>query len=474
MKRLALSPRLAPTPLAPGRLTPGRLAPGQSRYAPDRWARSARLARLARLACLGCSGLAVALVGCFDPPSLAELDPPPLADLGTADTWAPIADQGAPPGEEPDGPGGGGPGGSGSGGADADLGTSAEPLDPHITQLRLTELLPNPDGKDGGPGAPEIVEIENNGDHPVKLRGIEILARSWPNRNATDLGIDGLILGPHELLLILRWATDMDPALATVEHTANGIHVGFLHSGGLRNTDGSVELWAGDQLLDQVEYGPNTATPTPGSGRSLCRPPVDQDPWTQCDPSPGAPNPGLDGGPGGGRETPPIEPGVLIITEVMANPPGPAAEEKPWEYVEIINVSENEVELSGLWVGDKLSFDAPGKDPLTAAGGDGGCASASCLAPGARALIVAKGFLGESNDALLLETNDTGIADGGLTMREPVLLWRSDGVMISSYRVWPDPNSDPVPYVEQPLHRVELLGEDEPSNWVSAPASPGL
>jgi hypothetical protein len=105
--------------------------------------------------------------------------------------------------------------------------------------------------------------------------------------------------------------------------------------------------------------------------------------------------------------------------------------------------------------------------------GEGGCASPTCLAPGRRALIVAQGYLGEAGDALVLATDDSTIADGGLTNSEPVVLWDGFDALVTSYRIWPDPSGAPLPTDELPLHRVDPLGLDEPANWESAPATPG-
>ena len=409
------------------------------------------------------AGLTVlaAIPACLEPYSLAEPDPPPLADLGTADTWAPIADGGPPGGEA-------GPADGGDNPALRDVGL-AEPLDPGLAQLRLTELLPDPDGKDGGVGAPEFVEIQNHGDSSVNLRGLVVEATSWPTVDADSLGLAGLALAPGAYLVIERWATDVDPELAEVSVDPAGIRVGFLHSGGLRNSDGSVELWAGAELVDSLEYGPETATGAVVSGQSLCLLGAPNPAWMTCPPTPGADS----GVEGEDPRAPLVEPGALVIVEVSANPPGPSSEEKSFEYVELINASENPVELSGLLVGDDPSFDAPGVDPLTVLSGDGGCETPSCLMPGARALIVGQGYLGDTGDALVLGCDDTTIADGGLTNTEPVVLWRADGVAVSSHRLWDDPSSDPIALDEQPLHRLDVLVMDEPSSWVSAPPSPG-
>ncbi len=417
-------------------------------------------------------------LACFEAPTLDELPPPPLADLGGVDTWAELEDAGPPSGD--DAP----PSGGESPGAELEPDLASEPVDPALAQLRIEEALVDPDGKDGGADSPEFLEISNPGPEPANLAGLRVEATSWPSLDSSELGLGALELGVGELLIIRRWATDVDPSLAAVELGDGVISTGFLHSGGLRNKDGVLGIEAGAMSIDQVVYGadPAEAPPgwtgpavdAPGSGTSLCRvEAVDHDnaeDWAHCPPSPGA----LEAGATGIPEPTPIPPGALQITEVSANPPGPSSEEKPYEYVEIVNTSENQLELSGCRIGDAPDIGAPGLDPLEYVSGDGGCASPTCLAPGFRAILVGQGYLGETGGALVLSTDDSTIADGGLTNTEPVVLWDASDAMISSYRLWPDPSGEPLPSDEQPLHRIDPLADDAPQSWISAPPSPGL
>ncbi len=400
--------------------------------------------------------LLICLAACFDPPELDELSPPPLADLGTVDTWAPL-DEAGPPSSD-DSPSSDGPGGLGP---DPDLEDEA-PGDPALAQLRIREVLVDPEGKDGAVDSPEFIEISNPGPSPVKLAGLRVKATSWPIMEADELGLTDVELAAGDLLVIRRWATDVDAALAGLEVADGVVWVGFLHSGGLRNNDGSVVLETGSTLIDQLDYDA-----PPGSGVALCR--TEKLDWVTCNPSPGS----LESPAEAGAAPDPIAPGALQIVEVAANPPGPSNEEKSFEYIEIVNMSEDQLELGGCRIGDAPTVDAPGVDPLEYLVGDGGCDSPTCLAPGARALIVGQGFLGETGGALVLATDDSTLADGGLTTTEPVVLWDASDAMISSYRLWPDPAGDPLPTDEQPLHRIDPSAADEPQSWISAPGSPG-
>ncbi|KIG14659.1 hypothetical protein DB30_06470 [Enhygromyxa salina] len=428
---------------------------------------------------LTASVLSLITCACLEPPELDELSAP-LADLGGVDTWGPL--DGTPIPSFPDDDTGM-PGPAGTAGEADDGGTH---VDPSLAQLRITEVLVDPPGKDGGADSPEFIELQNISAEPMILDGLKIDARSWPVLDASELGLVGFSLAPQARLVVQRWATDADPALATMRVVDAATFVGFLHSGGLRNVDGLIAVGGASEVVDELVYGAEpdprpdawvgAPVASPGGGRSLCRkdPSADHDDasdWSECAPSPGLVN---DNDPDKAPVEPvPIPPGALQIVEVSANPPGPASDEKLHEFVEIINLSNVEVELSGCRIGDALAHDAPGVDPLEYLAGDGGCGSPTCLAPGARALLVGQGYLGPLGLGLVLATDDSTIADGGLTNTEPVVLWAPNNDMISSYRVWSDPAGEPLPADEQPLHRLDPIADDEPQNWISAPPTPG-
>jgi hypothetical protein len=428
------------------------------------------------LVLLVCAGFVCApLAACLEPPELDELEPPPLFDLGGVDTWGPLDHTPIPSfdeGEEPE--------------PDTETGGAPAPADPALAQLLLTEALVDPEGKDGGVDSPEFVELFNPGPDPATLDGLRIAAESWPALDATELGLAGVSLAPGAWLVVWRFASEVDPDLAQPDITAQVVSVGFVDSGGLRNADGRIEVFAGADLVDELVYGAELDEPSsgwvgmavdgPGSGQSMCRGPDPSDTnsaadWVLC-----VPNPGQHGSDAGGEEPSeptPIPAGAIQIVEVSANPPGSASEEKPYEFIEILNTSENELELTGCTIGDDPSPDAPGVDPLEYLSGDGGCASLTCLAPGRRAIIVGQGYAGPVGAGLVLATDDSTIADGGLTNTEPAVLRDALGTQVSSYRLWPDPSGEPLPSDEQPLHRIDPAAPDEPQSWVSAPPTPG-
>lgn len=420
---------------------------------------------------------------CLDTPELDDLVAP-LADLGGVESWGPIDSPPIQGFDAETGPIGedGVDGGPGANGGD-EAGDLAP--DPALAQLRLTEVLTDPEGKDGAEGAPEFIEVHNPGPSPVALDGLLIEAASWPMLDGAELGLVGVTLEPGAFLLVRRWASGVDPGLTALMVAESLVAVGFLHAGGLRNTDGLVRIGSAIEPVDEFVYGLDLTEPSPGwsgpasaspePGRSMCRnSPTDHDDasdWSPCDPNPGQATPeDVVDDP---RTPTPINPGAVQIVEVLANPPGPAAEEKAYEYVEILNTSDGEIELSGCRIGDDPKPDAPGVDPLEYLAGDGGCVSSTCLAPGQRAIIVGQGYAGPIGAGLVLATDDTTIADAGLSNSEPVVLWDALDTALSSYRVWPDPSVEPLPLDEQPLHRLADDAPDEPQSWVSTPPSPG-
>ena len=390
--------------------------------------------------------------------------------------------------------------------------TAGEAIDgppPDLSGLRLTEFLVDPPGKDGAAGAPEYIEIANLSPDPIALDGLVVRARSWPRLDAPALGLSGHTLPPGGLLLLRRFAKGEGPPSPTVESAGALLTVEFSSGEGLRNNDGAAMIEGPLGIVDAVIYGlPAPApyddpsawqgppAPKPASARALCRPipALDSDSaidWSECEPTPGSlpaedngtstSDTGDTGDTEGAIDTgdledsgePPLAPTIAIV-EVLSNPPGPAQSEKFFEYVEILNYGDASIDLAGWTVADSLADAPPGQDPLLAAGGDGGCAPATCLAPGRRALIVGNAYQGPTGGALVLATDDTTIADGGLSAAEPVVLRDPDGVMISTYRAWPDPKADPYPLnVEEPLHRAAPAAVDEASSWSYGPSSPG-
>lgn len=358
-----------------------------------------------------------------------------------------------------------------------------------LSALRITEVLADPDGKDGAAAGPEFVEIAHVGAVDLPLAGLVVAARGWPELWMGDLGIAFEILAPGERLVILRYASAADLPVPSVTREDGVLRAAFADSGGLRNDDGAVSLRDQDGALgDALIYG--AAQPAPfddpalwdgepiaaaASGESLCRLDVAADTdtaadWATCGPTPGE----LPAPPEETTDEPPL-PASVAIVEVLSNPVGPATLEKHAEFVELVNLGPGTVDLGGYTIADSTDPDAPGADPLLYLGGDGGCAPSTCLAPGRKALVVGSLYEGPVGDALVLKTDDTAIANAGLGNAEAVVLRDAQGEVASTYRAWPDPLAAPDPATQEAaLVRAAPDAPDAPESWAFAEPTPGL
>jgi hypothetical protein len=380
--------------------------------------------------------------------------------------------------------------------------TTAGPAGPRVdlTALVIAEVLPDPAGKDGGAASPEFVEILHVGADETSLAGLEIVARAWPVLDAEELGIAGHTLLPGQRLTVLRYAAaaDVGQPLAV---DAGGLTAAFAHGDGLRNADGGVLLRADGVIGDLVIFGAAQPAPwdspeawsgapaaTPGSGAALCRHAGDDhdaaEDFYGCAPSPGAAGDeaggttggettGTGGDSGSSETTGSPSPAEVAIVEVLSNPPGPGSTEKAAEFVEVVNLGPGSVDLAGWTIADALAEDADGVDPLLHLAGDGGCAPATCLAAGERAVIVGGAYSGPASPGLMLVTDDTTLANAGLAVHEPVVLRDADGVVRSTYRAWPDALAAPDPALTEEALVRDPAAPDVPESWSFAPPTPG-
>jgi len=446
-------------------------------------------------------------VACAAPPPEFEAPTYLLPDLGSPSPWdeVPEPDRGQvpPPQDDTTHPD---PSAGGTGTAT----TSGEGRPVDLGSLRLAEVLADPEGKDGDTWSPEIIEVLNIGEELLPLTDLIILARGWPRLSMDDLGLADEQLGPNERLVLYRYAELDEAPWAGVFYEPGILEVHFETTAGLRNGDGAVLLLGpGEEAVDALIYG--AAPPAshhfegawegvpvgePVSGFSWCRTEQTYDSdsaedWTLCVPSPGQDMPepdretgedttggttdGItDGTTEGTRGDAPTE-ATLVITEVLSNAPGPSAQERELEYVEILNLGPDDVDLDGWSIADNEDINAPGRDPLLHREGSSGCLPESCLAAGQRALIVGGAFIGPTGGAMVFETDDSNLADGGLTAHEPVVLRDADETIASTYRAWPDAFAKPYPIdIELPAHRLTPEADDMPDQWVLAEASPGV
>jgi hypothetical protein len=426
----------------------------------------------------------IGLLACLPQPPELSGEPPPL-DLGSVhETWSEddLPPWGPEEDEEPTPESGDS---TDSGAGETTSGEEPPPkLDPGLSLLRLTEVLPDPDGKDGEIDSPELVELHNPSTDTVDLTGLVIESRAWPVLGSDALGLGGMELSAGQRLVIERYANDVIVPVDRPLITEWGIAAAFSTGSGLRNGDGAVLVRGSlGEVADLVVYGAGQEAPfddpedwtsapvqTPPAGSSTCRTAPENDTnghadWANC-----VPNPGL------AYEPPPQIPttGEVTIVEVLSNPPGPASEEKLYEFVEIRNTGDEAVDLRAFRVADSLDPDASGIDPLEFVAGDGGCEPAGCLAPDGLAVIVGNAYAGETGDALVMATDDTTIANAGLSNTEAVALRDGLDEISSTYRDWPDSQAEPNPSsTELSLVRASPEAADLPESWAFAAPSPG-
>ncbi|MEZ4429735.1 MAG: hypothetical protein R3A51_18820, partial [Nannocystaceae bacterium] len=79
-----------------------------------------------------------------------------------------------------------------------------------------------------------------------------------------------------------------------------------------------------------------------------------------------------------------------------------------------------------------------------------------------------------TGDALVLVTDDSTLADGGLSSLEPVVLRDARGAVVSTYRLWTDPEAAPNPATrDDALVRDDVAAPDTPEHWQFAAPTPG-
>jgi hypothetical protein len=161
----------------------------------------------------------------------------------------------------------------------------------------------------------------------------------------------------------------------------------------------------------------------------------------------------------------PNDPSVLVLTEIMANP----LDEQSGEYLEIVNMGTEAVDLSGLWVRDISATGNTSDDDLISFAG-----SDTVLLPGATALILDPGNENQYREPLttvLMTTTDATIGNGLSASGDSVELWDGEpdngGTLIDSFS-WPWDAGDGVA-----IEKIDNAGGDFEMNWVPSNCSSG-
>jgi competence ComEA-like helix-hairpin-helix protein len=324
--------------------------------------------------------------------------------------------------------------------------------------LTITEVMANPLDEDRG----EFVELYNPGDEPVNLGGFmisdgdasDILGVFEPGGSLViPAGGYGLILDPE---YDGTYSIPDGVALMQPENTTLG--------NGLSTTDPVTLLAAnGTTAIATFSYPFN-----PGNGISVERKGQSGDVQANWVAStcPSGSSPGADNC-SAENEEPVTDPDpaevTLVISEVMANPLVESTE----EFIELVNVGTQAIDLAGYLISDGDSVD-------DIEGFDGG---PTLMAPGDYALILdaqypADGPYTVPGNVVLLTTDDLSIGNG-LANNDPVTLLELNGSTAVATYQHPFNAGDGVS-----VERIDLQTADIPGNWVVSPceagSSPGM
>jgi hypothetical protein len=149
----------------------------------------------------------------------------------------------------------------------------------------------------------------------------------------------------------------------------------------------------------------------------------------------------------------------LVITEVQGNPAG---SEYTQEFIELKNLEEDPVSLTGMLIEDKTGSDVlPDLE----------------VPPGGFAILVAANFiLDDGKDpvprdgTLVVRVSGRLGADGLSNAGEPVRLVSGDGAVVSQYGGWMDTSASA--WNGMSVQRISVESCDGPSAWTSTPQMP--
>ena len=320
-----------------------------------------------------------------------------------------------------------------------------------VPVIEITEVMANAVDEDKG----EFVELYNPGDEPVNLGGFMLSDGDASDILEVFLPGGSLVIPPKGYGVILdpeydgSYSIPTGAALMRPQNTTLG--------NGLSTTDPVTLLAAnGKTVISTFSFPFN-----PGNGISAERKGNSGDVaenWVASECASGS-SPGAANCAAGGEEPPPEPVGpVLKVSEVMANPVVESSE----EFVEIVNVGNEAVDLEGYVLSDGDSTD-------TVHGFDGG---STILPPGTYAVILDAQYPADGpyvipGVAVLLTTDDLSIGSG-LSNDDPVMLLEPDGVTVVATYAHPfnagNGNS---------VERVDLEAPDAPGNWVVSTCESG-
>lgn len=311
--------------------------------------------------------------------------------------------------------------------------------------LVISEVMANAENESTG----EFVEIYNAGDASVDLSGFQLTdGDDLDTLQAYAGGDTVLAAGAYAVVLDADYAGDYTIPDGTLLLTVGDSRLG----NGMTTSDEVTLLEADGSTIAATFSYPSD----PGDGISM----EAYDLSTGDAAGNWRPSVCVDGSSPGAAHCFPEsgDPGVLIITEVLAN----ALDESTGEYVELYNPTDTEIDAAGLIIVDGGGF----SDTLT--GFQGG---STIIGAYEHALILDGQYSYDyflPADLTLLDAGTTignGISNGTDTLS----LYQVDGeTLIDSYS-WPSDTSDGVS-----REKVDYTAGDAESNWVDGDSSCSL
>lgn len=213
------------------------------------------------------------------------------------------------------------------------LSTGTFAVGPIAESLRITEIMYHP----LDPNA-EFLELTNIGETPINLKWVQFtqgIRYSFPD----------LELQPHDFILLVR---DVD---AFAAHYGPDLPVAGQYTGSLNNRGEILELRdVSNELLSTVHFQTQWYEITDGRGFSLTRrDPYATDPHALSAQDRWRASAHAGGSPGFDDSGDALEPGVVVINEVLANP---SPDQVDW--IELYNTTQQTLDLSGWFLSDDI------------------------------------------------------------------------------------------------------------------------
>lgn len=219
--------------------------------------------------------------------------------------------------------------------------------------VRISELLPNPKGEDGGQ---EWIEITNESDSPVQLAQCQIVIAGEAFRFLSDD-----MLGPHEWRVSEElFNADETPKTLTLRNSGEvSVLLQRLRANGTAETIQSFVYKDAPEGQSWARFTSGwrwETVPTPNMDNATPPPADSNDAPTEFPESPIQPGIGVNG--------------FISITELLPNPSAPQTDDND-EFIELYNASDEPISLAGytLQAGNSYTYSVTLTDQVVPAKG---------------------------------------------------------------------------------------------------------